>query len=97
MISQGVCYLRNQVAKLHPRHAHQFSYCKQSHISSIVIGRANRRLVTEAKAAEEAAASHATATKRRSATHLQALADERCQKAGIKDVSGVVIDGGGEC
>jgi hypothetical protein len=50
MIPQGVRDLRNQVAKLHPRHAHQFGYCKQSHISSIVIGRANRGLVTEAKA-----------------------------------------------
>ena len=40
--------------------------------------RADRGLVTEARATEEAAASRATATKRRSASHLEPLERLHC-------------------
>jgi hypothetical protein len=62
-------------------------------LSSLVIGRANRGLLAEATAPEEAAASLATATKRRSArtcshqpTNGAKWPEEGCD--------GVVIDGG---
>ena len=64
---------RQQIAKLDPHRRISSVIVSTRIVSSIVfIGRANRGLVTVAKATEAAAASRAT-TKRRSASHLQLL------------------------